>query len=260
MFYHKLEIEKGRLRRLTKLQSIHDDPERDILKIAVLAIPGEENRRVRENFHHIPFDDADLLFLSGNRDMITLQPIFQRNGWQHWIQSRPGIGQDLMVIASRSPFGTSGETAARQQDNGVKIYLPGHDMRISGIDFPKSRDTRDSELLFRKILKIFELQKDNPAVIMGNLKIPAANLDTILDYKHYLQEIASLGWSNAWRTLHPMTYERIWYGSMGQPIHLNLVFLSPLLRESLIAAYHCQPFSDNRQTAKDFRILLVELA
>lgn len=231
------------------------------MKIAVLALPGEESRRVRENFHHISFADADLLFLFGNRDMITLQPIFHRNGWQHWAQSWPGIGQDLMVIVSRSPFVISGETAtAGQPDNGVKIYLPGYDMRISGIDFPKSRDIRDSDSPFRKILKNFEMQKGNRAVIMGNLKIQAANLNASLDYKHYLQEIASLGWSDAWRTLHPMTYERIWYGSMGQPIHLNLVFLSPLLGESLIAAYHCQSFSDDRQTAKDSRILLVELA
>ncbi len=232
------------------------------MKIAVLAIPGEnKNRRIRENFHHMPFADADLLFLSGNRDMITLQPIFHRNGWQHWAQSRPGIGQDLMVIASRSQIVISGETAtAEQPDNAVKIYLPGHDMRISGIDFPKSRDIRDSDLLFQKILKNFEMQKGNRAVIMGNLKIQAANLNASLDYKHYLQEIASLGWSDAWRTLHPMTYERIWYGSMGQPIHLNLLFLSPLLGESLIAAYHCQSFSDDRQTTGDSRTLLVELA
>ncbi len=231
------------------------------MKIAVLSISNDDaNKRKLENLHHL-LSDVELLFLFGYPGMTMSQSYFYDKGWKHWAESKPGNNKDQMIIASRSRFVIPQETgAAERPDTRIKVYLPEHDTTISGIDFPKSQDIQVHDFPFQKILKIFKAQNENREILIGDFKIYAKSLNTILDYKHYFQEIASLGWSDAWRTLHPITYEQIWYGNVQRQIHLNLVFLSPFLRESLLSAYHCQYSMDNKQTRTDSRVLVVELA
>lgn len=232
------------------------------LKIAVLKVSDDdENKFIHERMGRLSFDDVDLLFLLGHPEIGMLQCTLNNNGWKYWTELRPGIESDKMTIASRSRLIIPEETGIEEQpDVGAKVYLPKYDITISGIDFPKSPNIQVRDLSFQRILKSFKVQNEKRTILIGDVKPDVRNFNTLLEYKHYFQEIASLGWVDAWRALHPITYEQIWYGNVGKQLHLNLVFLSSFLRESLLSAYHCHCSARNKQTGPDSGTLIVELA
>jgi len=232
------------------------------LKIAVLTFPKDnEKNSVSESIRFFPLDELELLFLSGYPETEALESCFYRNGLKYLVQSHHPLEKDKIMIACRSRFIVSREDQAFPwPEIGLKIYLPERATTIAGIHFPQSQYIQAQNSFFQSLRNSFQTQMAKRTILIGNFSIQSPNFNTILDFKHYFQEVTSLGWIDAWRTVRPMTYEQIWYSRVQQEIRLNLVFLSPLLRESLLNAYHCYYFTNNKNARAASRALIVELA
>jgi len=234
--------------------------ESKMMKIAVLTIHNnEQNKQVLANFHQLSGDDLEMVFLFGFPKISTLQLCLFQNGFKYWMESGLGLQKSQILIAGRNQLVSSGQESSHPEP-GVKFYYPKSDTTIVGIHFPQSPNIQIQDSFFRSLMKTLKKHTAQRTLLVGDFKIPPQNLTSILEFKHYFQKIAALGWLDAWRTLHPMTYEQIWYSNVQKEIHRYFVFLSPAWREFLLNAYHAHFFSDTMHDPVGSKVFVVELA
>jgi hypothetical protein len=242
------------------------------LKLVYWKLPNEAEKSIKTGkTGRLPFDDADVLVMSGTSEMAGFDTPFHEMGLKYQTVSSATPMTDLLLIASRSPLtDTVSESASLLGLGWLETYLPEYALKILGIHLPLpggqmpcgympcDQEIQSQTAFFEKIIHFTQAQIIARVIICGSFSMPAGSFEEILYCKRYFQSLAEHGWIDARRTLRPITYEQLWFNNAKKGIQLDLAILSPSLCESLRNAYHSRiPMGSHSQNVS--KALIVEL-
>jgi exonuclease III len=231
------------------------------MKIATLNLrKGYEDTFIKESLSYSLFNDTDLIILTGYLESTKFKAHFEEVGFKYLVLSSSKLPQDGILIASRTMLSpVLSRPVTLQESSWLEVHLPKHALKIRGINIPSKTDIQSQEGFMQKVTQYAHENTTAKVIMVGNFSTPADDLGTILNFKRYFQNIASLGWIDAWRYLHPLTYEYTWFSNAKKGLCFDFVILSPVLQELLVNAYHSQIASDTKHSKQTPRALIVEL-
>jgi exonuclease III len=205
-------------------------------------------------------DDVDLMVLTGCRDAAIPKSFFSKIGLQHLAFWMPTAEPTGVLIASREPLlNLTSNQGSLPEQIWLEVYLPEHQLTVLGIDTSETMDLQKKADFWQQLSKYAEAQADTKTMMIGNFSMRADNLGMIFNFKHYFQNISSLGWIDAWRYFHPISYEKTWFSNAKKGLRLDFIILSPPLQELLANAYHAQILHDRQYAKSRPRVLIAEL-
>jgi exonuclease III len=156
---------------------------------------------------------------------------------QHAAPAPPA--RNTILIASRTPIvpGVPGD-APRLPGRLCVVGLPEWGLHLCGVHVPDSTDPTNQAACLQFLLRLARAHLSTPCVIVGDFNLGRWPRDvaTPSPCEPLLGAISSLGFFDAWRTLHPDAREVTWEGPWGGPGRLDTAYLSPPMRDALIDA------------------------
>jgi exonuclease III len=217
----------------------------------------DEKIVIKETIGSLFLNDADLVVLTGCRDVVKFKSFFSEVGLKNLASWMPASSQNGVLIASRKLLAS--KQTPPQEQIWLEADLPEQALTVLGIHISDTENIQEKETFWLRLIQYAEAQVDARVIMIGNFSMSADNLKTIFNFKQYFQKISSFGWNDAWRYLHPITYEQLWFSNARKGIQFDFVILSPLLQELLLNAYHSQLPVNTKYSQPALRALIVEL-
>jgi len=158
-------------------------------------------------------------------------------GFPHQMASDIPVRTNGVLVASRHPItvadpGTGSWLEDRHmvmRTNGlnlVAVYLPTGPVKLPSW-----------ERLFQTAMRL----KDEPTVLIGDFNTGKHWIDeagaTFIG-PEYIDRLESLGYADAWRSMHPDGREYTWYSSKGNGFRLDYLFASSAIATRILNAEH----------------------
>lgn len=231
------------------------------MKIATLNLrQGYEDTFIKESLSYSLFNDIDLIIFTGYLESTKFKAHFEEAGFKYLVLPSSKLPQDGILVTSRTMLSpVLSRPVALQESSCLEVHVPLYALKIQGIYIPSTTDIQSQESFMQKVTQYAHENMTTKAIMVGNFStFPGDDLGTILNFKRYFQNIASLGWIDAWRYLHPLTYEYTWFSNAKKGLCFDFVILSPVLQELLVNAYHSQIASGTKYSKLKHQTLIVE--
>jgi len=157
-----------------------------------------------------------------------LRGIMADHGWEHQICSDPPPRCNGVLIASRTPL-TSPQSCSRLH---IETELPEMGLALVGLHIPSKGGSTARNSLWKQTLAIARRRADEPCIIIGDFNTGRHFLDeegATFRQTANLGHLVALGYTDAWRTLHPDRKEASWVSHEGQGFRLDHAFVSASL-------------------------------
>lgn len=226
---------------------------------------------------------ADIVVLTEWRNHIggQINGILADHGLRHQAHTNPPKGVNGVLIASRVPFDTPateqssswfGNPGSRPSRSGLashdrarsrrflEVELAELPLRIIGVHVPCDGTGLGREAVFQEAVSAARRAKDGNCVLIGDLNAGRHFLDeegATFTCTRLLGEIATMGYADAWRMLHPSDREYSWFSHEGSGFRIDHAFVSAPLREHV----KCCEYSHNEREndLSDHSLMVVEI-
>ncbi len=122
----------------------------------------------------------------------------------------------------------------------LPIYFPSIDLHLLGAHIPGSGDKWDKRECWDRVLDYAKRHEDNRTMIIGdfNTGLPEDAEGAPFALPEKMEELRSIGYTDAWRSLHRLERGYTWWSTAGNGFRLDYAYLSPTLTLQLSAARH----------------------
>lgn len=181
------------------------------------------------------------------------------HGLHHQLSNDPPKGCNGILVASRAPLapGASVPAAGRRLST---VDIPDLGLALTGLHIPPD-GSPGREAVFQCVVALAKSSRDKPFLLLGDFNAGRHRLDeegSTFTCTRLLGEIATCGYTDAWRIKHPDSREFTWYSHEGRGFRIDHAFLSPPLAPRLIS---CEYSHAERETGlSDHSALLLHLA
>jgi len=204
--------------------------------------------------------DPDVIVLTEFRENAsgaTIRAELAERGWLHQASSKPPVRTNGVVIAARVPLAASTEV----------VDVPGGRCRwlecklgcvsLIGVYLPLSARKLP---YWAWLMDRAHERVGSHCMILGDFNTGKHFIDeggATFYGSEYMDQLEQLGFTDAWRTLHPNGREFTWYSNRGNGFRLDYAWLSPSLRPALHSATHLHHTRSN--AVSDHAGLLIEM-
>lgn len=151
-----------------------------------------------------------------------IRGVLADHGWEHQACSDPPGRRNGVLLASRFPI----TPEPPRQDCPVPerwvraVVRPpgcsvGAAVRVVGVHIPDDSRPRERREAWKHLVDEARTRRDEPVVVLGDLNTGRHYLDeeeATFSCTQRLGELATLGYVDAWRAMHPQRREFTWYG------------------------------------------------
>lgn len=241
----------------TEMLNVFKNKSREAMKIATWNVQKiGPHISIKDMLSSLLIEALDIIVLTGYPHDADFHVKLPGIGLKHCIASEPGRDHPGVLIATKTPFSTENKTADHPW---IEADLPAQNMTILAFHIPRNICLPEKELLWQEFIRYTQKNSNEPVLLIGDLCINEEPSWNVFKIKAYFQNLKIMGWTDAWRCIHPMTYESIWFSNIKKRFEMNFIFLSPLLKERLINAYRLQYPPGKKASQSDNTLLLVEL-
>jgi exodeoxyribonuclease-3 len=190
----------------------------------------------------------------------TLRSGLQQGGYR-WVEtSNPQDKENGLFVASKIEMIKSGiGTHEEDPQRWLSLYLPIQEVHLVAVHIPGSPDHKfingvgisgkaRKEIFWKKIIEFSKAHINDRVMIIGDFntgfKEDAEGTPFILS--KYMKELISLGYIDAWRSIHKSKKEYTWYSQHKvdgitvdkNGFRLDYIFVSPIISKNIIDAFH----------------------
>ena len=151
-----------------------------------------------------------------------IRGILADHGWEHQACSDPPGRRNGVLLASRFPISPEGHPpGCPVPERWVRaaVEAPGRGphrrVRVVGIHIPDDSRPRERREVWKRLVDDARAWRDDPVVVLGDLNTGRHYLDeeeATFSCTQRLGELATIGYVDAWRKMHPDKREFTWYG------------------------------------------------
>jgi exonuclease III len=207
---------------------------------------------------------ADVIVLTEVRRTTggQIAAVLADHGWtsSHWTD--PPLGKNGMLVAARSPIRVpvTDPPAPDFPHRWIEADLPEIGLSVVGVHVPDDSRRTDKKAFWKGLLSVARERRDTPLVIIGDFNTGRHRIDekgATFACTASMGTLASLGYIDTWRHLHPDEREFSWYSHGGNGFRIDHAFIAPPLHDRLASAW----FSHEQRIAglSDHSPLLVGL-
>lgn len=186
-----------------------------------------------------------------------LRDALAADGLIHQVTSRPAQRANGVLIAAREPFEERDESDDVPPDRHRWVTVQFADFGVTGTYFPSLHEkVPHLDYMLRRTARLSGTRH----LFTGDFNTGKNHIDeagTVFHYGHYFDEMAEVGWHEAWRRLHPRGRQYSWYSHKRNGFRIDHAFLSPRLQPALRAARYSH--RHRKDGTSDHAALLVEL-
>jgi exonuclease III len=188
------------------------------------------------------------------------------HGLCHQVCSDPPRGRNGVLIASHTPLEMCGDPTHRW----AEVLLPETGLRVAAIHAPhddpinRSAAARNRSGYFQTLVSTARARASEPFVLIGDFNAGRPVLDghghtlTTGGGPYFLGMLATLGYTDAWRHLHPDSREYSWFSHEGDGFRIDHAFVS---RPLVPAIRSCEYSHGERQAnLSDHSLLALTIA
>lgn len=191
-----------------------------------------------------------------------LRGILGDRGLIHHAATRTSGRTNGVLVASRFPLDHREDRFDRAASDGrwIDLRLPTLDLSLSGVHIPDDSRPEDKAAYWNFLIRLGRERRGERWVVLGDLNSGRHHIDEpgrTFRHTRLLGTFTSLGFRDAWRTLHPAAREFSWYSHEGRGFRIDGAFLSPMLHKCLKSA----EFShlERESGVSDHSLLVVEM-
>jgi exonuclease III len=157
-----------------------------------------------------------------------IRGILADHGWEHQACSDPPGRRNGVLLASRFPITPEAPPSGcpvPERWVRARVTPPGSSfagnstgssgVRVVGIHIPDDSRPRERREVWKHLVSEAKVRRDEPVVVLGDLNTGrhyTDEEDATFSCTQRLGELATLGYVDAWRTMHPEKREFTWYG------------------------------------------------
>jgi exodeoxyribonuclease-3 len=173
-----------------------------------------------------------------------IRAILSDHGLTHQACTDPARNTNGILIASRAPLAPDPPPPGPPKGALGRLLgaaIPDLGLHILGVHIPCDGPGQDTARawVWREVLRAARAGRDEPCMVVGDFNTGRHFVDeqgATFSHTVSLGKLASLGYSDAWRTRHPDGREPTWISHLGQGFRLDHAFVSapllPRLREA----------------------------
>lgn len=194
---------------------------------------------------------ADIIVLTEFRSVRggQIRGALADHGLSHQMLSAAADGANAVLVASRWPLQACSAAGPGRQGRVIEAYAPEIDLRVIGAHIPPpvhggaGAGAGERQVAWRAVLHAARAGRSGHVALLGDFNCGRAGLDgTSFRHTALLGQLATMGYVDAWRRLHPSSRAMTWHGPRGASGRIDLCFLSAALAEGLRACWigECQ--------------------
>lgn len=191
----------------------------------------------------------------------AVEGIFAANGFVPF--KRPAKARPFRTIVfapQEAQLNSSPPDLAENDPFWVDVQFNGLGISAAHIAIPKYAALR--EMHWQVALSLVSSKRGSAHILIGDLNTTRHGIDQVgasIPGDHYLRELETAGWSDAWRTMHPepALQEYSWYHRLGSGFRFDQAWLSPALVPHLASARLNHDFRE--RGFSDHSMLVVDL-
>lgn len=161
-------------------------------------------------------------------------------GYEHQIASDVPEKTNGIFIAAKTGLQLEEDPAAMHRL--LPLHVPSLDLHLLGTHIPGSGDKWDKRGIWNRVLDYARRHREERVVMIGdfNTGLPEDAEGAPFALPEKMRELQSIGYADAWRSLHPSEREYTWWSSAKNGFRLDYAYISPSLTSHLLSASHCQ--------------------
>jgi exodeoxyribonuclease III len=174
------------------------------------------------------------------------------HGWRHQHSTNPPRGTNGLLIASRWPLRVVDHSALSGARSTVltpvacarrfaEVEIPDLWLALAGVHIPCDGKGLGRESVFATLLDAARRRRDEAFLLLGDFNAGRHHLDeagATFTCTRCLGRLAALGYSDAYRRLHPAGREFSWYTPQGAGFRIDHAFVSRALLPRLRACWY----------------------
>lgn len=191
---------------------------------------------------------ADVIVLTEFRTHTggQIRSILADHGWCHQRCTNPGKGQNGVLLASRFPVEDAFLPVPRTFFSGVcarrwvDVSIPSIGLDLAGVHVPCSGRDSTRAAYLKGLLEAARERVSRPFVLLGDFNLGRHRLDETgetFQNTPALGKLATLGYIDVWRHLHPEGREYSWYSHEANGFRIDHAFVSPVLAGAVESAW-----------------------
>lgn len=184
-------------------------------------------------------------------------------GLKHSVSTRPGPGENGVLIASRMPLAVSvaQPEGAPFRGRWLGVTLEESGMGVLGVHVPDDTRPTDKSLFWRELVNFARARPPGDWVVAGDFNTGRHRLDEegeTFGATALLGAFCTAGFDDAWRTKHPERREYSWVSRTGSGFRMDHAFVSEGLRARVSSVSYAHDVRERRLS--DHSALMLELA
>lgn len=210
------------------------------MRIVELNIRHGGGVRIPTILDHLLAHRADVIVLTEYRDNPSGRQLLESlaaQGYSHSAHASPPIGQNTVAIVSRAPLTDVAAPLPEGPHRHRVLEATIDGVVLGAVYFPLTR--LKVEFWRQLFLPYAQSRLDKPQLLVGDWNTGRHFIDetgaTFFGATEF-EELMRMGWTDAWRSLHPIERGFSWYSSHGNGFRLDHAFLSPQLVSRLVDA------------------------
>ncbi len=179
-------------------------------------------------------------------------------GWIHQATSSPPLRANGVLIAAREPFVLQKERHDVPPEHYRWVTVQFNSFGLTGTYFPSLHAKVPH---WEYMLQVASQFAEARHMVIGDVNTGKNFIDearSVFHYGDYIDQMATLGWPEAWRYLHPRGRQYSWYSHKKNGFRIDHAYVSPLLLPALQAARYSH--RDRKAGISDHSALLIDLA
>lgn len=183
-------------------------------------------------------------------------------GWHHQASSEPPARTNGLLVASKLPLERRAHhlLAPGLKARWLEVCIPDAGLALSALHIPGSSDKWGKRPFWEAVVAFAGARRDEDHLLIGDFNtgkaIDAQGTPFVMG--HFMDELEGLGWSDAWRRLHPEERDFTWFSRTGNGFRLDYAYFSLGLKARLLNAEHLH--AGRLSKASDHSALMIALA
>lgn len=187
-----------------------------------------------------------------------LRDSLSSEGWCYQATSAPPPRTNGVLIAARFPFQLQRESSDVPADSHRWVTVRFDGFGLTGTYFPSLHAKVPH---WDYMLRVASRYSETRHMVIGDVNTGKNYIDearAVFHYGAYIDQMAALGWPEAWRYLHPRGRQYSWYSHKNNGFRIDHAYVSPGLLPMIRQARYSH--RDRRAGISDHSALLIELA
>lgn len=191
-----------------------------------------------------------------------IRAVLADHGLSHQMCTTTGARDNGILAAANSPIVARPDRWDRAAGKGrwLDCSLPRLGLNVSGVHIPDDSKAAEKAMYWKFLIRLARERAMENWVVLGDFNSGRHGADepgATFTCTQLLGQFTTLGFLDAWRSLHPRSREASWVSHKGAGFRIDSAFLSPPLHKRLRTSYFSH--AEREEKISDHSPLIVEL-